>query len=92
MTNEPANGLIRRATYPRRSAANSRQRGRLPAADCLRIGLALTTALEHLHHAGLIHRDIKPANVIFVKGLPKLADIGLVAEAQEECWFVGTVV
>jgi hypothetical protein len=75
---------------PKTLRSELQQRGRLPAADCLRIGLALTTALEHLHHAGLIHRDIKPANVIFVNGLPKLADIGLVAEAQEECSFVGT--
>src|SRR5207237_3827992 len=51
---------------------------------------ALTTALKHLHSAGLIHRDIKPSNVIFVNGLPKLADIGLVAAAGEECSFVGT--
>jgi WD40 repeat protein len=78
-------------TYvPKTLRSELEQRGRLPVADCLRIGLALTTALEHLHHAGLIHRDIKPANVIFVNGLPKLADIGLVAEAQEECSFVGT--
>ncbi|HXP61153.1 MAG TPA: protein kinase [Dongiaceae bacterium] len=80
-----------RRYIPKTLRSELNQRGRLPVADCLRIGLALTTALEHLHHAGLIHRDIKPANVIFVSGLPKLADIGLVAEAQEACSFVGTV-
>jgi hypothetical protein len=40
----------------------------------------LTSALEHLHRNGLIHRDIKPANIIFARGAPKLADIGLVTE------------
>ena len=41
-------------------------------------------------HAGLIHRDIKPSNIIFVNGIPKLADIGLVAEQSEAKSFVGT--
>lgn len=66
------------------------QRARLPVAECVEVGLALTTALKHLHGAGLIHRDIKPSNVIFVHGLPKLADIGLVAGVGEQCSFVGT--
>jgi serine/threonine protein kinase len=26
----------------------------------------------------LVHRDIKPSNIIFVKGAPKFADVGLV--------------
>ncbi len=52
-------------------------RGRLPFRECLSIGLNLATALEHLHQHGLVHRDIKPSNIIFVNGVPKLADIGL---------------
>jgi serine/threonine protein kinase/Flp pilus assembly protein TadD len=75
---------------PRTLASDLKARGRLPFEECLRIGLALTTALDHLHGHGLIHRDIKPANVIFVNGLPKLADIGLVAAADATCSFVGT--
>jgi WD40 repeat protein len=75
---------------PRTLRSELKQRGRLPFADCLKIGLALTTALEHLHGRGLIHRDIKPSNVIFVHGLPKLADPGLMAETDQECSFVGT--
>jgi WD40 repeat protein/serine/threonine protein kinase len=54
------------------------------------IGLALTTALEHLHQHGLVHRDIKPSNVIFVNGIPKLADIGLVSSVDATRSFVGT--
>jgi WD40 repeat protein len=66
------------------------QRGRLPVEDCVRLGLALTTALEHLHEHGLVHRDVKPSNIIYVHGLPKLADIGLVAGMDATMSFVGT--
>jgi serine/threonine protein kinase len=66
------------------------QRGRLPVRDCVQIGLSLTTALEHLHQHGLVHRDIKPSNIIFVNGVPKLGDIGLVAEAGDTQSIVGT--
>jgi tetratricopeptide (TPR) repeat protein len=82
---------IDEASYaPRNLRSELHLRGRLPAAECLRIGLALTTALEHLHKHGLVHRDIKPSNIVFVNGLPKLADIGLVARADDSVSFVGT--
>jgi len=78
-------------TYtPRNLRSEVLLRGRLPATECLRIGLALTTALEHLHKHGLVHRDIKPSNIVFVNGIPKLADIGLVAMAESTMSFVGT--
>jgi serine/threonine protein kinase len=54
------------------------RRGRLPVAECVDIGIRLATALAHLHQNGLVHRDVKPSNVIFIAGIPKLADIGLV--------------
>src|SRR5439155_12269481 len=46
---------------PKTLKSELEQRGRLPVAECLRIGLALTTALSHLHKHGLVHRDIKPS-------------------------------
>ncbi|MCI0535938.1 MAG: WD40 repeat domain-containing serine/threonine-protein kinase [Verrucomicrobiales bacterium] len=67
---------------PRTLEAVFRKQGRFCAEDCLRIGTALSTALAHLHRHGLVHRDIKPANIIYVGGLPKLADIGLVTESR----------
>jgi tetratricopeptide (TPR) repeat protein len=33
---------------------------------------------------------VKPSNVIFVNGRPKLADIGLVTDASDQCSIVGT--
>ena len=66
------------------------QRGRLPLGECLDLGLTLNLGLAHLHRTGLIHRDIKPSNIIFVGGVPKLADIGLVIEMAEARSYVGT--
>jgi len=43
-----------------------------------------------LHRQGLVHRDIKPSNIIFVRGVPKLADVGLVAAVTDARSFVGT--
>jgi len=63
---------------PRTLASDLEQRGALPPADCARLGAALAAALEHLHQRQLVHRDIKPGNIIYVEGVPKLADIGLV--------------
>src|SRR3989454_2255664 len=65
-------------------------RGRLSVDECLRLGMSLTGALGHLHRHGLIHRDIKPSNIIFVNGIPKLADIGLVAGVSDARSYVGT--
>ena len=70
--------------------ADLKRRARLPVSECLDIGLALASALAHLHKNGLVHRDIKPSNIIFVGGAPKLADIGLVADISEARSFVGT--
>ena len=58
--------------------------------DLIYISLGLTGALAFLHKQGLVHRDIKPSNIIFVEDHPKLADIGLVAGADETKSFVGT--
>ncbi len=62
----------------------------LPAAEAVRLAVDLAQALAGLHAHGLVHRDIKPSNVIFVSGVPKLADIGLVATASAALTFVGT--
>lgn len=63
--------------------------GRMPADQVIALGLSLTDALAELHSHALVHRDIKPANIIFVGGVPKIADIGLVS-AMGQNSFVGT--
>ncbi len=64
---------------------------KLSADEVFRLGLRLSDALHHLHEAGLVHRDIKPANIVFVGGLPKLADIGMVTSADAAQSIVGTL-
>jgi len=82
--------LDERAYSPRTLKHELRTRGALPVSECVQIALPLTRALEHLHARGLVHRDIKPSNIIFVNGVPKLADIGLVTSVDATRSFVGT--
>jgi serine/threonine protein kinase len=78
-------------TYvPKTLRSELKRRGRLPATECIGLGLVLARAVENLHENGLIHRDIKPANIIFVHDQPKLADIGLVTGAEMSVSHVGT--
>ena len=74
---------------PRTLKSDLGQRKRFSASESIRLGLSLTEALAALHDCGLTHRDIKPSNIIFVDGVPKLADIGLVAATGQNS-FVGT--
>lgn len=75
---------------PRTLSSDLQIQGRIPVVECLPIFLNLASALGHLHRHGLVHRDIKPSNIIFVNGVAKLADIGLVADATEAGSYVGT--
>jgi serine/threonine protein kinase len=79
------------ATYAPRTLEQDKERlKRLPVAECVRLGAAIASALGFLHRHGLFHRDIKPSNIVFVNGMPKLADIGLVTDASEGRSLVGT--
>ncbi|MFZ0828564.1 MAG: serine/threonine-protein kinase [Verrucomicrobiia bacterium] len=84
------------STYKPRDLVSERARShgrRLPVRECVRIGLALSDALDFLHGQGLTHRDIKPQNIIFVNGQPKLADMGLITDIRpldQERTLVGT--
>jgi hypothetical protein len=85
-----AESSIQPGSYvPRTLQHDVETRGRLPFGECLSISLGLAGALKHLHARGLVHRDIKPSNIIFVNGIPKLADIGLVTESEATLSYVG---
>lgn len=78
---------------PRTLDAELKRRGALGAREALRLGLELGSALKFLHDHQLIHRDIKPANVLYVRGQPRLGDIGLVtsmAPSDGRVSFLGT--
>lgn len=82
---DPASGK-----YKPRTLSSDLRRGRARTVqECTDLGITIAGALGHLHHAGLIHRDVKPSNIIFVKGVPKLADVGLVASTGQRT-YVGT--
>lgn len=91
---ETTGQTITPAAYsPKNLTSHLRRKGRLPFAECLQIGLNLSSALQHLHQQQLIHRDIKPSNIIFVNDVSKFADIGLVTEmagTNQDVSYVGT--
>lgn len=77
-------------TYkPRTLFSDLRRKPTRTVRECVDLGMSMAGALGHLHHAGLTHRDVKPSNIIYVKGQPKLADVGLVASTGQRT-FVGT--
>ena len=54
------------------------ERGPLPLAEVVAIGIQLARALEAAHARGIVHRDVKPANVVrHADGSWKLVDFGV---------------
>ena len=74
---------------PHTLSSDINQNGRLPMDVCAAWAAVLAEALHHMHCSGLAHRDVKPSNVVFFDGVPKLADMGLVAASGQRT-FVGT--
>lgn len=64
--------------------------GPVSSADCLEWTRQLLQGLASLHEAGMVHRDVKPANCLFVGGQLKLADFGLLTEANPHASRIGT--
>lgn len=78
------------ATYRPLTLREGRRAGAMTVARTLELGVELARGLAVLHEHGLVHRDIKPSNVVIIGGVPKLADIGLVASTTLALTFVGT--
>lgn len=62
----------------------------LDAKDILIVLEQLLNGIKALHERGLAHRDIKPENIIFVNGIPKLADMGLLSNYNVTMSLAGT--
>lgn len=86
----PAGAIQSEGYVPKTLSRVIQQRGRLSYEECITLGLTLNLALGYLHRHGLIHRDVKPSNIVFVNGVPKLTDIGLVTDLAGAESFVGT--
>ena len=52
-------------------------KGALPLDQALTTAIAIASALDHAHRAGLVHRDLKPGNIMLTKTGAKLLDFGL---------------
>lgn len=55
------------------------QRGTIAQKDIFPIIHSIFAGIKAIHFAGFSHRDIKPDNILFVNGIPKLADLGLLS-------------
>lgn len=55
------------------------ENGALPDKDIFPVVTGIFAGIKTIHAAGFAHRDIKPDNILFVNGVPKLADLGLLS-------------
>ena len=63
---------------------------RIKVQDLFIILKQLLNGVKFLHDHGAAHRDIKPDNILFVDGIPKLADVGLVSSHEVTMSLAGT--
>jgi serine/threonine protein kinase len=59
--------------------------GRMPEAEAIRLIAQVAQGLHRAHKQNLVHRDVKPDNILIRSdGVAKLADLGLVKEADTD--------
>jgi serine/threonine protein kinase len=79
------------AQYTPATLASRLDTGPLNTDDCIRWSRQLLAALVSLHRGGLVHRDVKPSNCLLIAGELKLADFGLLTDADRTVSRVGTL-
>ncbi|GAB3146758.1 hypothetical protein GCM10027290_29010 [Micromonospora sonneratiae] len=62
--------------------------GPVSVAEAVRVGIAVASALQATHDAGVIHRDVTPGNILRGPDGPVLTDFGIAAVPDE---LAGTV-
>lgn len=77
-TMEAADNLSSTGYKPDTLAARLEQ-GALPDNDIFPVVSGIYEGIKTIHNAGFAHCDIKPDNILFVNGIPKLADMGLLS-------------
>ena len=78
-TMEAADSIVSDGQYRADTLAERLKNGPLPRMELYPTLRAIFAGIRIIHDAGFAHRDIKPDNIIFVKGQPKLSDIGLIS-------------
>ena len=77
-TMEPADSLMEKEYIPL-TLARLLKDGPLPQNSIFKTLSSILSGIKVIHDSGYAHRDIKPDNILFVKGIPKLGDIGLMS-------------
>src|SRR5687768_7757303 len=59
--------------------------GPMPVAEAVGITMAVASALDQAHEAGIVHRDVKPANIAFTeRGEARVLDFGVAVLGEDE--------
>lgn len=78
ITTPECDGIVMEMVSGERLDEVVRERGALPGAEVVRIGIQLADGLAAAHAEGVIHRDLKPGNLhLSAQGRLKILDFGL---------------